>query len=43
VKQQKHDLDEVRTVLCTREDEKAYAVYARALEELLSYKPTDAK
>ena len=33
--QEKHDLDEVRIVLYTREDEKAYAVYAQALQELL--------
>jgi O-acetyl-ADP-ribose deacetylase len=32
---EQHDLGEVRMVLYTREDEKAYAVYAQALEQLL--------
>jgi len=35
LKQEKHDLDEVRMVLYTREDDKAYTVYATALEQLL--------
>ncbi len=35
LKQEQHDLDEVRMVLYTREDDKAYDVYAQALEELL--------
>jgi O-acetyl-ADP-ribose deacetylase (regulator of RNase III) len=35
LKQEKHDFDEVRMVLYTREDDKAYAVYAQALEQLL--------
>jgi O-acetyl-ADP-ribose deacetylase (regulator of RNase III) len=43
LKQGRHDLDEVRMVLYTREDDKAFAVYAQALEELLGSKPTDAK
>lgn len=36
LKQQRHDLDEVRMVLYTREDERAYEVYAQALEQLLA-------
>jgi O-acetyl-ADP-ribose deacetylase (regulator of RNase III) len=35
LKQERHDLDEVRMVLYTREDDKAYTVYAQALERLL--------
>jgi len=35
LKQEQHGLDEVRMVLYTREDDKAYAVYAQALEALL--------
>jgi O-acetyl-ADP-ribose deacetylase len=36
-----HDLDEVRMVLYTREDDTAYDVFARALEQILSEKGTD--
>jgi O-acetyl-ADP-ribose deacetylase (regulator of RNase III) len=36
LKQERHGLDEVRMVLYTREDDKAFAVYAQALEELLA-------
>jgi O-acetyl-ADP-ribose deacetylase len=32
---EQHELEEVRVVLYTREDEKAYEVYAKALEQLL--------
>ncbi len=35
LKHEKHDLDEVRVVLYTREDDKAYAIFAQALEQLL--------
>jgi O-acetyl-ADP-ribose deacetylase (regulator of RNase III) len=35
-----HDLDEVRMVLYTREDDTAYAVFARTLEQILSEKTT---
>src|SRR5438093_11078265 len=35
LKQERHDLEEVRMVLYTREDDTAYTVYARALEQLL--------
>src|SRR5437660_8329739 len=33
LKQGRHDLNEVRMVLYTREDEKAYTVYTQALEK----------
>ena len=36
-----HDLDEVRMVLYTREDDKAYTVFAEALEQILSERATD--
>lgn len=36
LEQERHDLDEVRMVLYTREDAKAYTVFASALEQLLS-------
>jgi O-acetyl-ADP-ribose deacetylase (regulator of RNase III) len=36
LERERHDLDEVRVVLYTREDEKAYAVFAGALEQLMS-------
>jgi O-acetyl-ADP-ribose deacetylase (regulator of RNase III) len=36
LKKEKHNLDEVRMVLYPREDEKAYPVFAQALEEVLS-------
>jgi len=32
---ERHELDEVRMVLYTREQDKAYAIYAQALEQLL--------
>jgi hypothetical protein len=35
-----HDLDEVRMVLYTREEETAYNVFARSLEQILSQKAT---
>jgi O-acetyl-ADP-ribose deacetylase (regulator of RNase III) len=35
LRKEQHDLEEVRMVLYTREDEMAYAVYAQALEQLL--------
>jgi O-acetyl-ADP-ribose deacetylase len=35
LRKEPHELEEVRMVLYTREDEKAYTVYAQALEELL--------
>jgi O-acetyl-ADP-ribose deacetylase len=36
LEQAKHDLEEVRMVLYTREDETAFAAYAQALERLLA-------
>jgi O-acetyl-ADP-ribose deacetylase (regulator of RNase III) len=36
VERERHSLDEVRMVLYTREDEKAYAVFAETLEQILS-------
>jgi O-acetyl-ADP-ribose deacetylase len=33
---EQHSLDEVRMVLYTREDEKAYSIFARALERILA-------
>ena len=36
-----HDLDEVRVVLYTREDDKAYTVFAEMLEQILSARATD--
>ena len=38
LRSEQHDLEEVRMVLYTREDEKAYTVYAQALERLLAAK-----
>ena len=38
LRKEQHELREVRVVLYAREDEKAYAVYAHALEELLGCK-----
>ncbi|MFL5339339.1 MAG: macro domain-containing protein [Gemmataceae bacterium] len=38
---ERHELDEVRVVLYTREDDKAYAVFAETLERILSEKVTD--
>ncbi|SPE56391.1 conserved hypothetical protein [Verrucomicrobia bacterium] len=35
LREEQHELEEVRMVLYTREDEKAYAVYAQALEQVL--------
>lgn len=35
---EQHNLDEVRMVLYTREDDQAYAVFADALKELISGK-----
>jgi O-acetyl-ADP-ribose deacetylase (regulator of RNase III) len=36
LEREQHDLDEVRIVLYTREDNKAYAVFAEILEQILS-------
>ena len=33
---EKHSLDEVRMVLYTREDDKAYSIFAHALEHILT-------
>jgi O-acetyl-ADP-ribose deacetylase (regulator of RNase III) len=41
LERERHDLDEVRVVLYTREDGKAYAVFAEALERLLSERGAD--
>jgi O-acetyl-ADP-ribose deacetylase (regulator of RNase III) len=38
VEREQHTLDEVRMVLYTREDDTAYAVFAGALEQILSEK-----
>src|SRR6266700_2083486 len=40
-RKEQHELEEVRMVLYTREDDTSYDVYARALEELLGCKPTN--
>jgi len=37
---EQHELGEVRMVLYTREQDKAYAVYAQALEQLLGAEAT---
>ena len=42
LRKEQHELREVRVVLYIREDEKAYAVYAHALEELLGCKQCEA-
>jgi len=36
LEREQHDLDEVRMVLYTREDDKAYTVFAEILEQILS-------
>src|SRR5262249_62359497 len=36
-----HDIDEVRMVLYTRENDKAYTVFAETLERILSERVTD--
>ncbi len=41
LEREQHSLDEVRMVLYTREDGKAYTVFARALEQILSERVTD--
>lgn len=41
LERERHDLDEVRMVLYTRENDKAYTVFAEALERLLSARATD--
>jgi O-acetyl-ADP-ribose deacetylase (regulator of RNase III) len=41
LEREQHDLGEVRMVLYTREDGKAYAVFAEALERLLTARATD--
>jgi O-acetyl-ADP-ribose deacetylase (regulator of RNase III) len=40
VERARHGLDEVRVVLYTREDDKAYTVFAEALEQILSERVT---
>nr|WP_227254770.1 macro domain-containing protein [Frigoriglobus tundricola] len=42
LQQEQHDIGEVRVVLYTREDDKAYRVFAAALERILSERITDA-
>jgi O-acetyl-ADP-ribose deacetylase (regulator of RNase III) len=41
LEREQHDLDEVRMVLYTREDDKAYAIFAQALEQILSERVTN--
>jgi O-acetyl-ADP-ribose deacetylase (regulator of RNase III) len=41
VERERHSLDQVRVVLYTREDDKAYTVFAVALEQILSARVTD--
>src|SRR6516162_3916998 len=41
LKRERHDLDEVRMVLYTREDDKAYTVFVETLERMLSERVTD--
>src|SRR5882724_5757917 len=41
LEKEKHSLDEVRMVLYTREDAKAYTVFAETLEKILSERATD--
>jgi O-acetyl-ADP-ribose deacetylase (regulator of RNase III) len=36
LERERHDLDEVRMVLYTREDDKAYTVFAEILEQIVS-------
>src|SRR2546428_5661037 len=38
---EQHSLDEVRLVLYTREDDKAYAIFTQALQRILSERVTD--
>jgi O-acetyl-ADP-ribose deacetylase (regulator of RNase III) len=38
---EQHSLDEVRMVLYTREDDKAYTIFAHALEQILSERVSD--
>jgi O-acetyl-ADP-ribose deacetylase (regulator of RNase III) len=41
LEQAQHDIDEVRMVLYTRENDKAYTIFAEALEQLLSQRVGD--
>ena len=41
LEREQHSLDEVRMVLYTREDDRAYTVFAQALEQILSDRVTD--
>src|SRR5204862_8343343 len=41
LERERHDIDEVRMVLYTREDDKAYTVFAETLERILSERVTD--
>jgi O-acetyl-ADP-ribose deacetylase (regulator of RNase III) len=41
LERERHDLDEVRIVLYTREDDRAYTVFAETLERLLSERATN--
>ncbi len=41
LERERHGLDEVRMVLYPREDERAYTVFAEALEQILSARVTD--
>jgi len=41
LERERHDLDEVRMVLYTREDHKAFTVFAETLERILSERVTD--
>jgi O-acetyl-ADP-ribose deacetylase len=41
VERERHSLDEVRMVLYTREDDRAYTVFAETLEQILSERATD--
>src|SRR5882724_1992813 len=41
LERERHSLDEVRMVLYTREDAKAYTVFAETLEKILSERATD--
>jgi O-acetyl-ADP-ribose deacetylase (regulator of RNase III) len=41
LEREQHSLDEVRMVLYTREDDRAYTVFAETLEQILSERVTD--
>src|SRR5262245_5958156 len=42
LERQQHSLDEVRIVLCARQDDGAYTMFAQTLEQILSEKVTEA-